>query len=1129
MIVVITSECSGKARLRSQRILDDFLPRIGRRTWSGRITQQGLLRLKDSLAKVASTNSSICCQRVVGTRTLQVLWFVGSRKKFSKEGHCAVSETTKTSPTERNVSSFEIFCRVCTELAALFHDLGKNTKFFQTKLKNSTRIGDPVRHEVVSYSVMKAMLKLADNDERRWLEHLSDRRHVAAFIKDSFHLAFREFRALVVFSQGADRFIQFIAHDSRPKFSCVAALVLTHHRLPDARPFANAGFLMELNDVLTHPQEGRSFDDGLAALLQLPEGLPLWDDEVWLDEISQVAQRLLDCRPPMNFAQDLKASSLYGRTALILGDHKASEIGNTKFPKEGRDPDPATVYANTNKINGKLAEPLGSHLRRVRKETIVALDAIFLLRNEIEGVDPDSIPEDILYPRVRDSRFEWQAKSSRVTRKAFRKVPEGSGFFGVLMAGTGSGKTRAAPIIATAANSGKILRLNVSTGMRSLTLQGGREYLDDMHFAAEDVSVVIGDALTRELFELESAERANGTDADFPDAENTVQSDLGTPARTLPKGMMRFAGDSASVDKVLFLASPILVSTVDILMPAASAMRGNHVLKTLRVASADLVLDEIDDYSNEDIAALARLVYLTAAFGRKVIISSATVTPEIARGLFHVYREGWKLHCHAQGEDLPILCGWYSEAAEPKCIELEEEVLFSDEHLGFVGELTKKLDDLPAKRKAAEMRLEEFPTVAEFFRRISEQIIDLHDVHHVCDPATGKNFSVGVVRWNNVDASMLHAKFLLENDLDPEHCALIVPYNGTLLPAIRHKVESIINPMLRRKGASDPILDNDIVRDALSNRCTKKNLVIVIITTSMEEVGRDHDFDWGISEPNSLRSVIQIGGRIRRHRHEPVQLPNLVLMPFSFKELLDNLKIHEVKNSRYFSFPGIETPIRHNGKELHVVSLESHKTKDIYDLEMLGCRVDARDAIGVAPSLKNVLGQKERELTKRFLIDGKAENSKLSLPDFTREPTSLLTRYHPKNLMFRRPDGYDVIYFLGTGHRSGYWFRISEDGPKRKWVKSSHLVTSIDVDTRRLLIQIEDEEALASNLATKLWGDDGVPEWKMISLLSISRPIHGDRKDAIEKSNYTQFYYHRALGFCEKKNWHSDFFLQMMK
>src|SRR5690606_7871958 len=103
-----------------------------------------------------------------------------------------------------------------------------------------------------------------------------------------------------------------------------------------------------------------------------------------------------------------------------------------------------------------------------------------------------------------------------------------------------------------------------------------------------------------------------------------------------------------------------------------------------------------------------------------------------------------------------------------------------------------------------------------------------------------------------------------------------------------------------------------------------------------------------------------------------------------------------------------------------------------------------------------------------------------------------------------------IAFVLGHGLRSGYWWRISEDGPRRIWTKCSDLVAPIQVDTGRLLIEIEDEECLAESLASKLWGDD-IPEWKAASLLSITKTVHGSQ---------TTFRYHKALGFCEKKDWH---------
>src|SRR5690606_5945370 len=105
MIIIINSECTGNARNNSQRILDDFLPRIGRRCWSGRITEQGLRRLKETLEKKVTTNSSMCCKGVVANNNLTVFFFLVNQKKFKTKGNCWFSKKKKIKSSEQNVSS----------------------------------------------------------------------------------------------------------------------------------------------------------------------------------------------------------------------------------------------------------------------------------------------------------------------------------------------------------------------------------------------------------------------------------------------------------------------------------------------------------------------------------------------------------------------------------------------------------------------------------------------------------------------------------------------------------------------------------------------------------------------------------------------------------------------------------------------------------------------------------------------------------------------------------------------------------------------------------------------------------------------------------------------------------------
>ena len=61
--------------------------------------------------------------------------------------------------------------------------------------------------------------------------------------------------------------------------------------------------------------------------------------------------------------------------------------------------------------------------------------------------------------------------------------------------------------------------------------------------------------------------------------------------------------------------------------------------------------------------------------------------------------------------------------------------------------------------------------------------------------------------------------------------------------------------------------------------------MFILVATPVEEVGRDHDFDWAIIEPSSYRSIIQLSGRVRRHRKTEIQEPNVAVMQYNLRAL----------------------------------------------------------------------------------------------------------------------------------------------------------------------------------------------------------------------------------------------------
>ena len=96
------------------------------------------------------------------------------------------------------------------------------------------------------------------------------------------------------------------------------------------------------------------------------------------------------------------------------------------------------------------------------------------------------------------------------------------------------------------------------------------------------------------------------------------------------------------------------------------------------------------------------------------------------------------------------------------------------------------------------------------------------------------------------------------------------------------------------------LFSNQIIKNHLS-QTTADNVIFILVATPVAEVGRDHDFDWAVVEPSSFRSIIQLAGRVLRHRDREVENPNIALMQYNLRALKgggENLA---------FRYPGYET------------------------------------------------------------------------------------------------------------------------------------------------------------------------------------------------------------------------------
>ena len=90
--------------------------------------------------------------------------------------------------------------------------------------------------------------------------------------------------------------------------------------------------------------------------------------------------------------------------------------------------------------------------------------------------------------------------------------------------------------------------------------------------------------------------------------------------------------------------------------------------------------------------------------------------------------------------------------------------------------------------------------------------------------------------------------------------------------AIEHQLDQAFNR--RRPEAVYAVPD---IRHAIDAHPEPHHL-FVVLASPVCEVGRDWDADWAVAEPSSMRALIQLAGRVQRHRRKLDDRPNLLIL-----------------------------------------------------------------------------------------------------------------------------------------------------------------------------------------------------------------------------------------------------------
>uniref|UniRef100_UPI00402B1CC4 type I-F CRISPR-associated helicase Cas3f n=1 Tax=Methylomonas sp. PHL2-19 TaxID=3438878 RepID=UPI00402B1CC4 len=883
MMVTFVSQCQKKALARTRRVLDAFANRIGDNTWQTVITEEGLITVKTLLRKTATKNTAVACHWLRSRSRSELVWIVGNRRCFNAEGIVPVNRSQKTLPAFQPEHQW-IYLPLIKALAvmtALLHDWGKATQCFQHKLQ-SKQPPDPLRHEWVSLLLFRALIQDADNDIT-WLQRLAEG-------------VWDETPLMSAAGQNVKKPLQKLPDGA----GLLAWLIVTHHKLPDltwdeAKKWRGEPVetLQQALDIITADwgYRNNSEADRLQQCFQFPQGL-LKQSQPWLDQLQTAANKLLKCLPLLEQVMQnggYRWVLHFARLSLMLGDHQ--------YSSQATDPQwrqTVALYANTD-ADGQPKQWLDEHLVKVAQCSATLARRLPRLESE----PPSAYDLKKLQQKSSDSRFRWQDQAVAAIQRwrtgCVQTAPR-FGFFAVNMASTGSGKTLAnAKIMRALSPDGDSLRYVLALGLRTLTLQTGDEYRERIGLDNGELAVMIGSQAVRDLHRQTQEDSSLGSESAASVGEdNDIDFDIPEQALSVLGTLWTNRAGQVDSRKQKLLYAPVIACTIDHLMAATETARGGrHILPSLRLLSSDLVIDEIDDFDSDDLVAIGRLIHLAAMLGCKVMISSATITPALAEGYFNAYQAGWRLFAAAREAKPAIGCAWFDEndnrvAAFP----LDAIETYRAEHQAFIAKRCTFLQNTklnPPRRIGELIGLAKPEAGANdietaYFSNIQAAVIRQHRRHASAAPHNGKRVSFGVVRMANIPPCIALTRYLAHSTDWPADVDIrIMAYHSQQVLLLRHSQEKHLDQVLKRVEPA-AVYENPAIRRHVG-ACQAENLIFILVATPVEEVGRDHDFDWAVVEPSSYRSIIQLAGRVLRHRQQLPDAPNIGLLQYNLKAL----------------------------------------------------------------------------------------------------------------------------------------------------------------------------------------------------------------------------------------------------
>jgi CRISPR-associated helicase cas3 len=929
VIFSIVGKSKKTTRKKITSILNDYAINIdcANSLWCAKISMSGIEQVKNKLSMLPLKNISIVCMN--GDN---IIFRVGKKKKTPIFDY----------DVKDVINYFDVLQFICV-LASAFHDLGKFNNFFQSKLKKSTPSADPFRHEYVSCKIIEALVNLNPKWYNDFLLNKTSTSDIESYFKSQFDN-------------------NTIHRIHTEKFSIVEKLIcyliLSHHRLPtpnitlitDISSYLNFdNAIQELSkDDLGYNNTNVSFDlkERQKECFLFSRGISLIhvdaiDKEFSRNLITRISQQLNNFNEVKNKLtklienpQNIHLLLHIARNVLMLADHKFSSTSSININTERN---MSICYANTkeqfsenkNKYIKVYNQTLIEHLYGVSKTAEEILQWIPFFKDKMPYTTNKYIQET-----TDNASYYWQQKVCNVIKneRANDKV-----FFVCNVASTGKGKTVANAKMMNAISNR--LRYNLCVGLTTLVEQTTKSY-KQIGFNEENLCMCIGADEKEDLHKIFDSDDFNKSEYDLDSISSS--SDLLYKQNYMEEEYNQYInekyfdvlfGKTKNTNKYSnFLWKPILVCTIDFLMNITQVIKGSkHLLPSYRLMSSDLVIDEIDDFSIVDLRAILSLAYMTGMYGKNLIISSATISPYLAKCFQRAHLLGLNSYNLMFGSNYKnqqcIICD-ENNAVSASSNNFDEKIV------SFMKKRITFLKSQPIRRK---WKIALIPNVTSnadanifmFNHTIKDSIVELHNDNHLIDKTTNKKVSIGCVRINNVNPCVAVTKFLTTQS-DDKHDVFVMAYHSRQILLVREVQEDYLQSVLNRKGQPiegvfDFSLDKryETMYTEIKNS-KKENVVFVLVATAVEEVGRDHDFDWCVIEPSSLRSVVQMCGRVHRHREQTQDIThnNVHILQYNVNFL------SKPNNKLCFVCPCVESPDNN-------IVLSSKNAIDLFEQEFL--------------------------------------------------------------------------------------------------------------------------------------------------------------------------------------------------